>query len=173
LAEDFKNHEEKIGVWLLRIFGFKLPGKIDLVLDCTHGRNSNGSCLSPNPSIVSLQIESYNNGYPGVLLHELLHSLIGKDGSIIGAAKNFEEALLDYFAPQGVLDEKVGLIKTLDIDEHQKSQERGRPYSIEESRRLLPVIKEYYKICGEKTIWRFLEEKRFTEIRSLRPRFHP
>ncbi len=162
LVADFKKHEEDIEVWLERIFGFKLPVEVNLVVDHYYAKNTGGSSLSSDPAIVSLRMREYANEYVGVLLHELLHSLVRKAKIFATSSMgngSFEEALLDYFAPAGLLDWKAGLIASLDVIEHQRRCERLRPYASGNSRMLLPFIQEYSTICGEKTIWQFLKEK--------------
>ena len=122
-----------------------------------------GTSLSSNPSIIALQIYRYDKKIIGVLLHEFAHSLLKVSmPPNLTELKSafFEDALLDYFAPYGILDMKIGLIKSLDIEVHQKEQETLRPYSSGTSRMLLPIMKEYYPVCGEKTIWRFLKGRK-------------
>lgn len=170
LAQDFKSFEGKIATWLVRIFGVNLPRKIDIVLDRNKDKWSSGNSLRSDIGVVIyLQTKRYSKDKLAIILHELLHSLIREKGLIEKKASEnnyFEDALLDYFVPNGILDKKIGLIETLDIEKHQKEQEELRPYSLEASRRLLPLIGEYYAICGEKTIWQFLKEKNFDEMAS-------
>lgn len=168
LVKDFDDNEQGIGDWLRKIFGFELPGSIDIVLDRRHDKHTGGNSCKSDGILISLQLDGTDKSNVAILLHELLHSLIEKKAIIKrrGPENNyFEEALLDYFAPSGILDQRIGLVKSLDVEEHQKWQAKLRPYSAEYSTKLLPVIKEYYGICGETTIWQFLKEKGFAETR--------
>lgn len=109
----------------------------------------------------------------GVITHELLHSLIDKyevlapnDGSY------FEEALLDYFCPNGILAEKLGLTKKMDIGYYHSRNTNMRPYSLEMSKRLLSHIEAYYNISPKETIWQFLSERGFEKYINVDPNNH-
>ena len=162
MKKDFSYKKDEISFWLRKIFGFKLPIKLDIVLDYFERKGIHGTSIISNPPLIALQLNKYRKSCVTIVLHELLHSLI-REHRLLRTKKfqqrYFEEALLDYFVPYGILDEKIGLIKYLDIEKHQIEQDRLRPYASNESRRLLPLIKEYYKICGKETIWSFLKEK--------------
>ena len=97
-----------------------------------------------------------------VLQHELLHSLIFRQNSLkLKENNNFEEALLDYFAPFGMLSSKVGLIDNYNLEKQWKKANLLRPYASNESNELLPVMKKYQKVCGKMTIWAFLYKNGF------------
>lgn len=163
LVKDLEVYNSRISIWVKKIFGFNVPHKVDLVLDRSPLKGDRGASLLSNPSIISLQIYRYDKRIIGVLLHEILHSLIGNSANLKSKRARCgyaEEALLDYFTPYGILDRKIGLTNSLNIEKHQKEQERLRPYSAETSRALLSAIKEYYSACGETTIWSFLKKEK-------------
>jgi SOS response regulatory protein OraA/RecX len=56
---------------------------------------------------------------------------------------------------------KVGISKTLDIEECCKKNVAERPESSDISQQLLPAMKEYDKEFGKQTIWKFLSERGF------------
>lgn len=164
IQKDFRKYEPEINKWLKKIFNFKLPGEANLILDYVpYGKKGfSGSAISYNPIIVSLEFSEYDKSMLGVILHEMLHSLISKDKKLqkFVNKKGYEEPLLDYFSPDGILDWKIGLINTFNIEKHQRKQEESRPYAAEKSRSLLPHMKEYYDLCGKTTVWKFLQNKK-------------
>ena len=159
---EWKKHENRAGQWMQKIFGFGLPAAIDVVFNPHEGVMCSGSSLNSNPTIIALQPNLKDKTYVSVLIHEILHAQIRRNKQTIGALpkRPFEEALLDYFAPRGIFDEMVGLSKHVDLERHHERNSMGRPSAAQESRKLLPVITEYAAICGEKTIWQFLKEKK-------------
>lgn len=170
LRRDVLHYEGRTRSLIRSAFGFELPDRINIVLDYAlevHG--SGGSSVSYTPPIISLQLNRYGKGAIGVMVHELLHSLIKKyrplDETDRDVHTKFEEALLDYFAPDGIIDYRLGLIKKLNLEEIEKINGRQRPRAKEASERLLPYIREYNDIFGERTVWSFLKEKGFKEIR--------
>jgi len=100
-----------------------------------------------------------------IILHELLHILILKYDIIPkhNFDNNFEDALLDYFVPRGILSGRLGLIEQDTVEGYYNSNSMQRNYAISESRKLLPYIKEYYKSHGE-DVWKFLSKKGFKEV---------
>jgi hypothetical protein len=165
--ELFKKMEEKItseineywkqaGVWIKKIFGFELPDTLNILLDITERNGRHGLFISTNPPTIAIQVDkndNLKNRFITPILHETLHVLLNQ------REMGGDEALLSYFAPHGILDMKLGLEPEISIDELHRFQVANRLNIKPELDRLLPYIKEYYKICGEKTIWDFLKEK--------------
>ena len=161
-----KVYENKINTWFYKIFGFNLPKKVTMILAENYNSNSSAaSFLTNNPIILGNIInENYKsaNEIIDVLQHELLHSLIFRQNSLkLKENNNFEEALLDYFAPFGMLSSKVGLIDNYNLEKQWKKANSLRPYASNESNELLPVMKRYQKVCGRMTIWNFLYKNGF------------
>ncbi len=161
-----KVYENKINTWFYKIFGFNLPKKVTMILAENYNSNSSAaSFLTNNPIILGNIInENYKsaNEIIDVLQHELLHSLIFRQNSLkLKENNNFEEALLDYFAPFGMLSSKVGLIDNYNLEKQWKKANSLRPYASTESNELLPVMKRYQKVCGRMTIWNFLYKNGF------------
>ena len=161
LAGQYKKLESNLASWISKIFGFDLPNHLDVLL-YVGPFFGQGRYITANPPAVSLAFEEYKESKISVLTHELLHYLIEKSGiktDLAAVGQSFEEALLDYFCPNGIMDEKLGLISKLDLDAHQRIQSALRPASKSSSEKLLPAIKEYYKQCGDTTIWDFLKRR--------------
>ncbi len=164
-----KVHENKINTWFYKIFGFNLPKKVTMILAENYNPNfSAASSLTNNPVIFgSIINENYKsaNEIIDVLQHELLHLLIFRQNSLkLKENNNFEEALLDYFAPFGMLSSKVGLIDNYNLEKQWKKANALRPYASNESNKLLPVMKRYQKVCGRMTIWDFLYKNGFKNL---------
>ncbi len=166
---DFETYEKESAMLVGKIFGFTFPERLDVVLDLRGGVARSGSSLIADPPTIAMHLDKYERSCITLMLHELLHALVRKN-KIIRSDKQtprwLEDAVIEYFVPHAIIDEKLGFIDSFNIDEFEKEREFARPYAAEEFRRLLPHIKEYYKICGKKTIWRFLEEKGFDTFRT-------
>ncbi|MEM3181036.1 MAG: hypothetical protein QXY86_01485 [Candidatus Micrarchaeaceae archaeon] len=162
LVKDYTKYDMAASSWIRKIFGFRLPDKLDVILDITPFFGQ-GMLISDNPPLVALSYPKYKTSNVSTLLHETLHYLIRKNGlrdKLLDSDPILEEALLDYFCPHGILDEKVGLLKhKLDLEKHHRQQVQQRPASKHLSDQLLPLLKEYYQICGTETIWEFLRRK--------------
>jgi hypothetical protein len=162
LPRDYANIEAKASEWIKKIFGFELPERLDVIFDI-NPRSGQGLFISDSPPLIALSYPEYGISNVGVLLHEMMHFLISKNGMkarLRNADPMLEETLNDYFCPGGILDEKVGLLdKKMNLEAHQKEQVMFRPASRQLSDRLMPLMKEYLLICGDETIWKFLEKK--------------
>ncbi len=161
LLSDFKKFEPQIKEKIKNIFGFDLQEKLFVILDIANGF-SQGMTLSRNLPMVALSYPAYSRKIISVLLHEMLHTLITDNLKVSLSLKdyNLEEALLDYFAPFGMLDDQIGLRSSkLDIEKHAIQQQNLRPKAASISKDILNIMKEYQNICGNITIWEFLENK--------------
>ncbi|MCL5239327.1 MAG: hypothetical protein M1286_02560 [Candidatus Marsarchaeota archaeon] len=171
MQKDLEANRKDMEEWVRKVFGFRLPQSIDIILNTAPiARNfSNGSSVSYDPFIITLDFYKYRKSVLGVIMHEVLHSLIRKHKLLKEDARRgyrpFEEALLDYFVPDGMLAEKLGLVPKLNIKMLQEKSESNRRWASDESKRLLPAMEEYHKICGKSTIWSFLKKKGFEEVR--------
>lgn len=156
--------------WVKKIFGKPLPRKVYVIPFENYSRSStSGTLLIENPPAVGLGGNFRNSKHLfGVFLHEVLHAVV--DPIIREGNSSFEEALLDYFVPHGILAEKFGLIKKFDFAAHKKKVLQNRKCSADESEKLASVMQEYRSILGKKTIWQFLQEKGFGYYLKNRPR---
>lgn len=162
LPADYAAIDAKASEWIRRIFGFELPERLDVIFDIAPMMGQ-GSCISDSPPLVALSYPEYGIQNIGVLLHEMIHYLISKAGMkerLRNSDPLLEETLADYFCPGGILDEKVGLLgQEMNLEDHQRQQVSFRPESKQLSDKLMPLMKEYLLICGDETIWKFLEDK--------------
>jgi hypothetical protein len=159
---EWNKWENQIGIWMDRIFGFGLPERVEFVFNLHSEHFRSGSFLNSEPTIVSLQANGKDSGAISTLIHEILHAQISRN-ELLGdtpQAHIFGEALLGYFAPDGMLDERIGISAHVDIDQIYARNSAMRPSAANASLALLPAMKEYYWICGTKTIWQFLTEKK-------------
>ncbi len=164
IIKNFKKHETKINYLLNNIFLFNLPEEVNLIVDYDITTSFTGSSLSYDPVIISVQMPEYANKIMTISLHEILHSLINKNKTIPEDKYRFEEALLDYFAPRGIIDEKLNLINNFNIKERFEQIIFNRPYVKEEAQKLLPIIKNYYKVSEKTNIWKFLKKSGYKFI---------
>lgn len=165
-SEKFQINADKAKVWVKKIFGKSLPEKVVIIpFGYPLYFSNSGTMLVRSPVVVGMTMGYRDDKtYLGVLLHEILHALVKDEIKRPRSSYPsgwFEEALLGYFVPGGILAEKIGLLKKLDLEELRERNAQGRRYAAEESEKLFPVMKEYYPICGKKTIWEFLKEKGF------------
>lgn len=160
----------EISEQLKATFGFDLPRSLTIALAQNFGPHSgSGSRLyyseAEDECYISYRLgkEQDHKIYIGIVLHELLHCLIQKYGIIDKQNDKdyFEEALLDYFVPNGILSGRLGLSQEKDIVYYHNSNTAMRRYSTETSRKLLPHIEEYYKSSSRETIWQFLAKRGF------------
>lgn len=165
-SEKFRVNVANAEDWIKKIFGKSLPEKVVVIpFGYPLTFSSSGTVLVRSPVVVGMTMGYRSEKvYLGVLLHEILHALVRdemKSSRLPGASNWFEEALLDYFVPDGILAEKIGLFEKLDLEELKKKNLRCRRYAAGDSEKLFPIIKEYYEVCGKKTIWEFLRENGF------------
>lgn len=182
LSSKLKNpkKQKEIKYWVKKIFGFELPRKIFIVLSEVYDpQRTQGGAMSHNPFVINLAffykyMERQVTSQAAVTLHEILHlqiqeSKILKEENKGYGSGDFEEALIGYFVPGGVLASKLDL-----LDKTRKGVENGNPeevyeqyqdrYFSKELKRLLPAMKKYYKVCGKITVWEFLNKNGFNKM---------
>ncbi|MDE1761888.1 MAG: hypothetical protein KGH59_02280 [Candidatus Micrarchaeota archaeon] len=178
LQKVYNTNEERIAKHIKDVFGFKMPKEATVILSESGSRRlSFGGGLAfdkkRNSVIFGLGVgrntKSWNKTTMAVFIHELLHKLIAMNGTLkkkVDGDENpqyFEEAVLDYFVPNGILGEKLGLMEKKDISSHKKKNDAQREVAKGISDRLLIPIKEYSKSYGKVTIWNFLAKRGFAK----------
>lgn len=168
LENDWSDNEMAIERLLKEIFGFSLPGKISIALSESYFHNG-GNCYSSDPIIIALYTNISKNkkgaahkvSQLALLLHELLHALIRRSNIVIDSKeeREFEEALLDYFVPIGILAGRLGLIEKRHITEYRNINLKARKHFDKVSARLLPYIERYDD--RNETIWNLLSRTEF------------
>jgi hypothetical protein len=68
-----------------------------------------------------------------------------------------EEALIDYFAPHGILTEKLGLTEKASVEEYAKRNAMANPRASAATNALMPYIKSLYKDIGTQSVWSALK----------------
>ncbi|MDE1804572.1 MAG: hypothetical protein KGH59_02190 [Candidatus Micrarchaeota archaeon] len=176
ISKAYKKNAKKIEKHVMAVFGFEMPKEATVILSETGSPGSvNGGAPSSNKKDYSVIFgmgigEGNKNNFKiilGVFVHEILHRTIDMNGTLKEGKRGerdrarFEEAVLDYFVPDGMLSEKVGLIKKREIEDYKRRMNLNRPDSKEISNQLLEHIKEYDKSYGKETIWKFLAKRGF------------
>ncbi len=175
-----KNTSDKIIEWydknkdvfakeIKKFFGFDLPKTLNITMNVTsHKNGGQGSELFATENNVAIQLGISYGTNPKqdiniplrAITHELIHGLIEQNNQREAIAKYgeyFEEALLDYFVPDGMLAQELGLMKEkMTLDEICDNENEMRPYAAASSKELLPCIKEYSKNSNT-TIFEFLK----------------
>ncbi len=171
LNAEYVNYRNAIRDQIKSIFGFGLPDKLYVVLNSNLTPYSGNGCrVYSSTSICAIGINipigtgrlPESKEYVFVLIHELLHVLIAKHVKLI-RKDYFEEALLDYFVPHGIITNNIDRSSNLSIEESFRINAQNRPYSIEISKKLMPVIKTYLDSGMKISIWQFLKENGFEE----------
>ncbi|MBU6392584.1 MAG: hypothetical protein KGH54_00005 [Candidatus Micrarchaeota archaeon] len=158
IQNNLPKFEKNIKKELQTNFGFTLPTKIGIILgNTTSISHSSASALSYEPILIYLEIPSYKTKAVGVILHELLHTLIDQNKSLPADSNTFEEALLDYFVPNGIMAQKLGIVPKMKLNELFEKNIKDRPYSLAASKKLLKIIKKYNNTSHRGTIWSFLK----------------
>ncbi len=169
LRMEYANYNTKINNQIKSIFDFDLPQELYIVINSNFTKNNGdggGIYVSNKISAISLGIPLGSNVLPEtkhwifVLIHELLHVLIRKNNKLLKTTDWFEEALLDYFVPNGIISNNFNETK-LSVEESFKINIQNRPYSEKISKELLPIMKKYAENIEVKNIWQFLEENGF------------
>jgi len=180
IVKAYDKYKEKIEDEVNKLFGIDLP-KIDLVTIIIQKSEPLSSYLYGGTyldgmGVITLKIYNdtdLNKEIPkiiSILIHEMLHAAFDKSGIRNKLSHAQEEALLRYFAPNGILSLRLGLIKSLDLDKLYESESKTIHNSddSDEFKKLLPYIKEYYaqleprsgdqKSC-EQNILKYLTDK--------------
>ncbi len=177
IGKELKAHSKETDAWAKRMFGMELPDEAIIIIGEGFNPNSGqgGMILEKNPIVLGYCVNPRDLDRPmlSVIVHEILHSLLGARG-LIRREKGgaiFEEALLDYFAPYGILTENSGLGKKESIERYHEYNVRNRPSSREISSKLLPIMQRYQRSGYKKPIWSFLKEekefKKFLKIKEI------
>jgi len=108
--------------------------------------------------------DRYVSNLIAVIMHEMLHALILRH-RIINRGKDrgeyFEEAVLDYFVPHGMLAQKLKIIEKGSVKDYYEYNLKNRKYAEKVSKELLPAMEEYEKLNAKSDIWTFLKAKGF------------
>lgn len=170
--ELYVSKEARITKEIKNMFGFKLPASTTMAVSgafYTDGKRSSGGQLFSTSNDIFMALEvSYSIDMEhdmdtlfAVFIHELLHGLIGQNSLRIKRDSDyFEEALLDYFAPYGLLTQRLGLTNGKDAEKCHNVNIMNRPYASAMAQRLLPHMKRYYK-RQDSTVWEYLAKKGF------------
>lgn len=172
ITEGIRLYEDRMRLWVGRVFGFDLPGSVLVIADTNddiHG-NQSGSYVAEHGGIpvVGFLGPSANTTAQDIvdaMLHELLHAAVRQNRGIIpDLALCYEEALMDYFCPSGILSCKIGLTDRYDIADDHRMKMAGRPDSAGESAYLYGSVERYIRMLQADeevpTIWGFLEQER-------------
>lgn len=171
IASGFSTNEKAIAEAFKSIFKFELPQKLVLIIDGYNPRSySFGHKLAVNSDTgvigycMGSNVLKKDKKEPiSVILHELVHVLFSRYKTIKRTAGSnaYEEALIRYFAPYGVLTEKLNFYPHDEI-RHYLEQIKDLK-SFPASDKLFVVMKEYSEMPEGTDIWGFLSKKGFGE----------
>jgi hypothetical protein len=162
ITESFEKIKDKMEKRVQEIFRMQLPNKLVIILDEYGNKNNSfGQKLAVNRNIgvISYSMGRYvlkkdKNEPISVIIHELLHVLFSKYNVIKNTDRGFEEALLRYFAPYGLLSEVFG------FQSHRMAgnylEQITSVCSMETAQKLNNLMMEYTKVVGQEDIWSFL-----------------
>ena len=163
----FYSIEPKISQFLHNTFNVELPKEATLILLEKSGyenKSTGGCALCYKPILLGCYVERTGRDDVGLVnsilcmcLHELLHAVLPhkKLTESQHNSSDYEEALIRYFAPEGIFTEWLGLTKKKSIDEYFSANFREISNLREQATKLLPMIKEYYR-SGLKDIWKYV-----------------
>lgn len=156
-----------------KIFDIDLPKTLVIVLtENIHGRLScNMLYYNAGETAISLTINHRIKEEPalaiGVVLRTLIRNRILQGGFLkqkSGEASAFADALLDYFAPNGMLSEGMHLSGRKPISDYMKESATAYPGRAAISERLLPHMEEYYQRFASITVWNYLKMTEFADF---------
>lgn len=171
LNDFFNKNKVEINRWFNKIFRFSLPNELHIVLTKSPSNRSFGESILFKPTLIGLSVSKKTRSIPGIILHEILHVLIAESGVINRkdnsdrtglTPRNFSEALIEYFAPFGILAEKFDLISN--SSSYKNPRESMNEKIRAESLALEEPLKRYRDVLGETTIWKFLSNNGFADM---------
>lgn len=167
LEKEIRVHLSKFKELTKKIFGFELPQKTTIMLSkCFGPEYIWGSTVTDFP-IVSLYVGENRSmaDHAAIVFHEIIHSLIKSSGMRTTKGKKicdeeeFEEALIGFFLPRGLIAKELGLNGSTNIDEIMQKMHR-RSWMKGWDEKLAPAMKEYFEIWKTQTVWDFLRQKK-------------
>lgn len=152
------------------IFKMELPKTLVIILD-KHGINgSHGQKLAISKDIGvigyrigKLALEKDRNEPISVIIHELLHCLFSRYNVFTGKDKReLEEAVLRYFAPYGILTERLGLGKPNARGTY--AEQLKGTCSPELANKLNKLMPKYNEVMDKMSFWKFLSKSDLEQL---------
>ena len=148
--------------WIKQLFEAALPEKVIVVLSDSGSVavNAFGSSFNyTDPPIICCFVSSEDPKQAAkeavpVLIHELIRIIVSKQHAM---SFDNEEALIDYFAPHGILTERLGLTEKASIEEYAKQNSMANPRSSAVTNALLPYIKSLCQQIETQSVWSALK----------------
>lgn len=166
----FSQKIEQIKTDFLRIFKMELPKTLVIILDKHSVKNgSHGQKLAANKEVSvigyrigELALKRDSNEPVSVILHELLHCLFSSYNVFERKYEGeLEEAILRYFAPYGILTERLGLQKP-DVRGTYIEQLKGA-CSQELANKLNKILPRYSEAIDKMNFWEFISKSDLKE----------
>lgn len=165
MTSRFSMYKNRIDKCFCDIFGIEPPEAVNIVL--CEGFNEDwvkGQMLSTNPITIGISVYTDIDNMLMVMLHELLHALLYRENMINYSAQKgagaFEEILLRYFVPHGLLAARLG-IKNTGIEIAKEEAMRVEPNI---TATLFNAIKTYDEAGQGETIWKHLKDTQFSHL---------
>jgi len=176
IVKAYDKYKEKIEYKVNKLFGIDLPKRLDLVTILipkpeppSGARYLSGGGYLKDMGAIALRIYDdidLDKEMPriiGLLIHEALHAAFNNSDIKNKPSNALEEALLRYFAPNGILSFLAGITKRFDLDEFYKNESMRIHNSedLSEFSRLFPYMKEYYAQLsyGKQNVLDYLKDK--------------
>ncbi len=169
-ADILHSKEDDINDTLDEMLGVKLPKQAMLILDEKKGQPKDrvvgGQALNAAPVVIGCYLSHVKHDDPDrlgkelacVTLHELLHMILPNRDRLIDTYKShlFEEALISYLAPEGLLTERLGLSGHKSVNEIYENNVAVRPYLKDYAKMLLPIMKRFDSTKNG-SVWKFIK----------------
>ncbi len=162
-----ESREGELSDLIKRIFDFTLPMSVNVVLcELYRAITSQGINLAYDPPIIGLSIpqDLQNNDIIDKFVHELMHIMMVKSKRLDyrkDGAKAFEEALIRYFTPRGIISKELKIERHTSLTKIRgeiRSSHRGQLFDFDN---LMEIAEDYSKNISKQTIWDTLKSTKY------------
>ena len=165
IISEYGSMAEDISKSIIDAFGEPIPKTVYVcLLRKAYIRGGGGSNIysTKDSTYISVDVPSKRferddaKAIMGIIIHEVLHGIVNNHDKGKLLKKDWrDEALVNYFAPDGMLTARLGLSKLIKPPEIHKNVVARNRYFKDASEMLLPVMNRYARSRGRK-IWEFL-----------------
>ncbi len=145
-----------------KTFELKFPDKINLVVELSRTFGTFGGTMPTKNMLISIEVHQNDPNPISVVFHEMLHALFKFNG-IKFKTNYIEEAFLDYFTLDGLLEKDLGFIDSFDAEKKHEFNVIHRRYAKAESDALLPLFSKYVIAGAQGSIWKAMKTAGMTD----------